>query len=345
MGDPLLNLLLFAFVVLVTGAVFWPTHGLLARLRRHRHLAGRILLEDALKHAYHQEKRGEPCTLATLGGALEIASQRAVALVTRMQEARFLRVDDGRILLTQEGTRYAVDVIRAHRLWERYLADETGVDALEWHARAEEQEHALTREQADELAARLGHPRYDPHGDPIPTAEGAMPAEEAERLAALGADDRAVVTHIEDEPHAVYAQLLEIGIYLGMEIRVLERTDEHLTCEADGKPFRIPPLAAGNVTIRRLEGAPTKDGTERLLALEPGEWAEVTRISPVCRGLERRRLMDLGLVPGTRIRFERRGLMGGLFAYRVRGAVIALREEQVQVIGIRRVPRAAEGAA
>jgi DtxR family Mn-dependent transcriptional regulator len=345
MGDPLLNLLLFALGVLLLTALFWPAHGILARLRRHRQMAGRILVEDALKHVYHQEKRGEPCTLATLGGALEIASQRVVSLVTRMQAARLLRVGDGRILLTAEGTRYAVDVIRAHRLWERYLADETGVDPLEWHAQAEEQEHALTREQADALADRLGNPRYDPHGDPIPTSEGAMPAEEVERLSTLAAGERAVVTHLEDEPPTVYARILELGIGLGMEILVVERTDDDLACEVDGKTIRIPLLVAGNVTIRRLEGAPPADGAERLVSLAPGEWAEVTRISPVCHGLERRRLMDLGLVPGTRIRFERRGLMGGLSAYRVRGAVIALREEQVQVIGIRRLDEADEGAA
>jgi len=345
MGDPLLNLALFAVGTAGVAAVFWPTHGLLARMRRQRHLAGRILLEDALKHIHHQEQRAEPCTLATLGGALEIASQRAVELVTRMQEARLLRVADGRILLTDEGARYAVNVIRAHRLWERYLADETGVDPLEWHTRAEEQEHALTREQADALAERLGNPRFDPHGDPIPTAEGTLPAEETERLSRLKENDRAVVTHVEDEPQAVYAQLLALGIYLGMELRIVECTDQRIVCEADGKRIVLAPLVAENVTIRRIEGVPVADGGERLVSLEPGEWAEVTGISPMCRGLERRRLMDLGLVPGTRIRFERRGLAGGLSAYRVRGAVLAFREEQTRMIGITRVPRASGGAA
>jgi len=345
MGDPLLNLVLFALGTAAAAAVLWPRHGLVARLRRQRQHAGRILLEDALKHVYHQQKRGEPCTLATLGGALEIRSHGAVALVTRMQEARLLRVSDGRILLTDQGTRYALDVIRAHRLWERYLADETGVDPLEWHARAEEQEHTLTREQADELATRLGNPRYDPHGDPIPTAEGALPAEEVERLSSLDPGDRAVVTHIEDEPEAVYAQILEMGICLGMELYVLDRTDERIACETEGRTIHVPTLVAGNVTIRRAHAAEAGEPTEALAALETGEWAEVTRISQMCHGLERRRLMDLGLVPGTRIRLERRGLLGGLSAYRVRGAVIALREEQALVIGIRRVPEATEGAA
>jgi len=345
MGNPLLNLVAFLVASALLAWMFWPARGLLARARRHRQLAGRTLVEDALKHVYHQDKRDEPCTLASLGGALEISAHRAVALVTRMQDARLLRVMDGRILLTDEGTRYALDVIRAHRLWERYLADETGVDPLEWHTRAEEQEHHLTREATDELAQRLGHPRFDPHGDPIPTAEGALPPEEAEPLSALEPDERGVVTHIEDEPHAVYAQLLALGVCLGMELRVVDRTDTRTVCEADGQRIVLAPLVAGNVTVRRLEGVPEEDGGEPLATLGRGEWGEVTRISPMCRGLERRRMMDLGIVPGTRIRFERSGLTGGLSAYRVRGAVIALRAEQAAMIGIRRLAGAPESAA
>ncbi len=343
MGDPLLNLVVFALAAAAATAVFWPTHGLLARSRRHRQLAGRILLEDALKHIHHQQKADQPCTLASLGGALEIASRRAVELVTRMQDARLVRVADGRILLTDEGQRYALDVIRAHRLWERYLADETGVDPLEWHMRAEEQEHTLTREEADALAERLGNPRFDPHGDPIPTADGTMPLEPAVPLATLAPGERAVVTHVEDEPHAVYAQLVELGICLGMEISVVERGDERILCEADGRRLVLPPLVAQNVSIRRLEGAPGA-GDEKLVSLEPGESAEVTRLSPMCRGLERRRLMDLGILPGTRIELEREGLSGGLRAYRVRGTVIGLRDEQAGMIGIRRAPESGRRA-
>ena len=105
---------------------------------------------------------------------MEISSSAAVPLVGRMQELGLARVADGRVLLTEEGRRYALEVIRAHRLWERYLADETGVDPLEWHERAERKEHKLTREDADALARRLGNPRFDPHGDPIPTADGSV---------------------------------------------------------------------------------------------------------------------------------------------------------------------------
>jgi Fe2+ transport system protein FeoA len=69
----------------------------------------------------------------------------------------------------------------------------------------------------------------------------------------------------------------------------------------------------------------------------PGDVVEVDRVSPACRGIERRRLMDLGIVPGTQIEFERRGLSGGVDAYRVRGTVIALRAEQAAMVSVKRV--------
>jgi DtxR family Mn-dependent transcriptional regulator len=339
MSEPLTNLILFVLAGALVAAIFWPGRGVIARRRRTRQMASRVLLEDALKHLYNHEARGQTCTLASIGGALEISSARAVALVTRMQNAGLARLADGRILLTDEGTRYALEVVRAHRLWERYLADETGVDPLEWHARAERQEHALTRADADALERRLGNPRFDPHGDPIPTADGTVAGEESMSLAALDTGARAVVTHLEDEPPVVFSQLIASGVYLGMEVRVAARSEQRIVLEADGRTIVLAPLLAENVSIHRLEDSGDEPGVAEaatLATLRPGEIATVTRVSPACRGIERRRLMDLGIVPGTQVAFERRGLTGGLSAYRVRGTSIALREEQARMIAVTR---------
>jgi DtxR family Mn-dependent transcriptional regulator len=87
--------------------------------------------------------------------------------------------------------------------------------------------------------------------------------------------------------------------------------------------------------IEVLERDKSRVSPARTLAsLAPGEAAVVVRISTACRGIERRRLMDLGIVPGTKIEFERRGLTGGLSAYRFRDTLIALREEQAEMIAV-----------
>lgn len=334
---PLWNLVVFFLGSALLAAFFWPRHGYVARGRRGRELARRVLLEDALKHVYNHDVAGRTPTLESIAGALEISTSRAVMLVNRMDEIGLARFVDGRIVLTDDGRRYAVEVIRAHRLWERYLADETGVDPVEWHQRAERQEHKLTRAQADALSERLGHPRFDPHGDPIPTADGDVFDENVAPLNSLKPGERALVAHVEDEPQVVYAQLVALGVCPGMEIRLESKNEQRLELEGDGLRFVLAPLVAQNVSIRRLGNeAPVEHVEATLASLRAGETAEVVRLSPVCRGLERRRLMDLGVVPGTRITLERRGLTGGLSAYKIRDTVIGMREEQARVIGIRR---------
>lgn len=335
---PLLNLILFVLGGALAAAVFWPGQGLFARGRRHRRLADRVALEDALKHIYHHEAREVTCTLTSVAGALEISSARAVVLVERMQARGLVRLVDGRILLTDDGRRYALEVVRAHRLWERYLADETGLDPLEWHERAEKQEHALSQAEANALAARLGNPRFDPHGDPIPGPDGSVTGDAHMLLTALETGERAVVTHLEDEPPVVYAQILALGIYVGMTVRMDARTEQRVVFDADGRKVVLAPMLAANISIRRVDDAEAAhEPTATLAALQPGQSADVVRVSPACIGLERRRLMDLGVVPGTRVAFERHGLTGGLSAYRVRGTVIALRGEQAAMVGVANV--------
>lgn len=346
MGSPLANLLLFVGLGLLAAALFWPQAGLVPRLLSRRPERRRVRLEDALKQIYQLDWHGQTPTLASLGGALGLAPARVVALVDRMQKARLVRFADGRVLLTHDGRRYALQIIRAHRLWERYLADETGVDPRRWHAEAERREHTLSPDQADALAERLGNPAFDPHGDPIPTADGVVPEQEVVTLAGLDEGDRARVVHVEDEPEVVYAELVAQGIYLGMELQVEEKSDRRIVFDADGRSVALAPLVATNVTIKRLEphegAAPTASHT--LADLRPGELARVVRINPACRGIERRRLMDLGIVGGTWIGFLRRGMTGGLSAYRVRGTVIALREEQARMIELE-APSSAVAAA
>jgi len=339
MSTPGFNLVLFVALVVIAVLLFWPGFGVLPRVLRQRLTATRVRLEDALKHIYHQQSAGQTATVVSLGGALEASPTTAVALVQRMQQAGLARFTDGRIVLTAEGERYALQVIRAHRLWERYLADETGVDPLRWHASADRREHRMTPREADALAERLGDPRFDPHGDPIPTADGQVPELDARvtPLSELAEGDRAHVMHVEDEPQVVYEEIVARGIHPGQEVVVRSTDDRRTVFDADGREITLSPLVAANVSVRPAR-KPSKDrppAPSRTLAdLEIGQEAEVVRISPACRGIERRRLMDLGIVPGTAISRERRSMSGGLSAYRVRGTLIALRREQADTIAV-----------
>ena len=78
------------------------------------------------------------------------------------------------VVLTEDGERIALRVIRRHRLIELYLVEELGYDLLDVHDEAEKLEHAVSDRFVEAVAARLGNPRLDPHGDPIPTEDGVM---------------------------------------------------------------------------------------------------------------------------------------------------------------------------
>jgi DtxR family Mn-dependent transcriptional regulator len=345
---PALNLTIFAVVALLAIYLFWPGFGVLPRVVRQRLVAGRVRIEDALKHIYHHESSGTTASLASLGGALETSPTAVVTLVQRMQQAGLLRLIESRILLTDDGERYALQVIRAHRLWERYLADETGVDPREWHASADRHEHRISPERADALAERLGDPRIDPHGDPIPTADGEVPEQDARitPLSELGQGVTGLVVHVEDEPEVVFAEILAHGMHPGHELTVLHRDDLRIVLEIDGSEVTLTPVVAANVSVRPLRSDHgDRSATPRLTLanLGLGQQATIIRISEASRGIERRRLMDLGLVPGTAITVERRGMTGGASAYRVRGTLIALRREQAQTISVELGLEAASG--
>ncbi len=335
MTQPLLALLVVSAALVLTVVLFWPARGLFWRGLRLIRSNERVLIEDALKHAYDCEYRQTPCTLHSLAGALSLSGGRATHLIARLEELRLIEEAAGCYRLTADGRSDALRVVRIHRLWERYLSDETGLDPTEWHAEADAREHSTSPQEADSLAVRMGEPRYDPHGDPIPTAEGEIAPQRGKPLSELTAGQVAEIVHVEDEPASVYAQLVAEGLYPGMRVRLLEKTPRRVRFEGDAEEHVLAPVLAANLTVIVHEGETEAERALRNLStLELGQTARVTGISALCRGLERRRLLDLGVVPGTVIEAELTSPSGDPTAYRVRGALVALRREQSALIHI-----------
>lgn len=340
MVDPVTALTAFGVLVAVLALLLWPRRGVIAYLSRMSHLSDRVLLEDALKHVYTCESVGRACTLESLAGRLEVSRGKAADLLSELASSELTHNTASGPKLTEMGRASALQLVRTHRLWERYLADRTGVPAGEWHEEAERMEHALSSEQVDRLAARLGHPAWDPHGDPIPTAGGELP--KVERTTLSGAEvGRAVeIVHVEDEPRVIYDALLEDGLDVGARIEIVGRDGNAVRIKARGREWSLDQVVAANVTVRHLPpGARADAPVATLLDLAPGESARVVALSPACKGSQRRRLLDLGIVRGTVIEAAFRSAAGDPIAYRVRGALIALRREQAAWV---RVELAAE---
>ena len=161
-------------LVLGAAALAAPRFGPIALWRKFRAVRERTRCEDALKHILAWKHRSKLASLESLAGALRMSAPAALRLTTRMEQAGWIRSKSEGIALTPAGERRALQVVRAHRLWERHLSDDANMPMARLHQAAENAEHTLTRDQVERLDAHLGHPQHDPHGDPIPGADGRL---------------------------------------------------------------------------------------------------------------------------------------------------------------------------
>ena len=346
MVDPLPALAGFLIVVLVFGLVFWPRSGALARAARRASRNERVRVEDAIKHCLTVEATGRRATLESLAGALEIPRDEAARLAERLAALELAAAEDGALALTETGRQSALRIVRSHRLWERYLADRTGVEASEWHAEAERFEHRLSEADADRLSAMMGHPLVDPHGDPIPTAAGDLPAVSGLALSSLPPGASGRITHVEDEPAETFHRLTRAGLAPPAVLTRLPSPGNRVRVRLDGVEHEFDALAAAGVTVEPLpegEATDTHIAHATLASIAPGASARVLRLAPACQGPQRRRLLDLGVVPGTVITAEFSSAAGDPVAYRIRGALIALRRRHAEWIVVE--PVSGEAAA
>lgn len=333
MNEPLVLLIIGILVMLIFGLLFYPNKGIISVWKKSRYTNKKILIEDALKYLYNCEYNGINCSLNSIAGNLSISADEATDIIARLESMGLVSAKKDELNLTSDGRSYALRVIRVHRLWEKYLADETSVKENEWHQKAEEIEHTLTIEQTDQLAAQIGNPVFDPHGDPIPSASGELPSKKGKLLTEMNVGEFANIIHIEDEPNAIYSQLLAEGLYPGMQIRMIELSDKRIKFVANGEECILSPLIAKNVTVGIFQLEKPYEGKFKALSsLKIGEHGTILGIGKALRGQQRRRLMDLGIVPGTKIEAELESLTGDPVAYRVRGTTVALRKQQTDKI-------------
>jgi DtxR family Mn-dependent transcriptional regulator len=332
---------LVATIIGLTGLLLWTGAGLVWRWRRDQQARNRILIEDALKHLYDCETAApsgpRPPTLPSIAGRLQIPENRAAELMQTMQAQGLIQWKGEQFQLTPDGRTYALHIVRAHRLWERHLAEETGYGETSWHSQADQFEHELTPKETDELARRLGYPLLDPHGDPIPTQRGELASPRGQALTTLPPGKAGRITHLEDEPDAVYAQVVAEGFYPGLLVQMLDQSQQCVRVWAAGDEHRLAPIVAAAITVEPVAQPVMAAPSESMADLRPPDRGRIREISPRCRGSERRRLLDLGIVPGTLVTAELVSPSGDPTAYRIRDTLIALRREQASFIEIERL--------
>jgi len=335
-SDPLITLLIGTGIIFFLTIIFWPEKGLIARWSKANKDSSRVLLEDALKHLHDCEYKQSCCTEECIAKGLIISSEKASEIVSKLTELDLVITKGKELELTSEGRSYALRMVRIHRLWERYLADKTSIKESDWHSYAEDLEHKISSEEADRMAAQLGNPVFDPHGDPIPTADGKLPIYKGVLLTELEEGDVGIITHIEDEPKDIFAQINAIGLYPGMQIMVNSTSESRVKFEAEGEESVLAPSFAENITVQKIKEEEVATIFESLSNLQIGEKAEVVGISSACRGPQRRRLMDFGIVPGAKVKAQMISTGGDPVAYEIRDTLVALRKAQSNLIYIRK---------
>jgi DtxR family transcriptional regulator, Mn-dependent transcriptional regulator len=203
-------------------------------------------VQDYAKAIYALERRGEGAAVTTnaLADRLGVSPASASGMVKKLDGLGLVRhVPYHGVVLTERGARVALEVLRHHRLLERFLAEELGVPWDRVHDEAEVLEHVLSEELEELIAAKLGHPTIDPHGDPIPTAELVIVEPDTVSLDALDVGQAGTFVRISDSDPEMLRYLGARGIALGDAFEVVDK-----------QPFGGPVFARFGDSVHALGG-------------------------------------------------------------------------------------------
>ena len=182
-------------------------------------------VEDYAKAIYALERRDEGAVSTNaLAERLGVTAASASGMVKRLDEMGLVSHEPYRgVQLTREGLRVALEVMRHHRLLELYLAEQLGVPWDRVHAEAEVLEHVLSEDLEKLIAAKLGNPTRDPHGDPIPTPDLRIVEPDTVALESLQAGARGTFVRVSDSDPEMLRYLAERGIAPGDRFEVVDK--------------------------------------------------------------------------------------------------------------------------
>jgi DtxR family transcriptional regulator, Mn-dependent transcriptional regulator len=173
-----------------------------------------------------QEWSHEKVSTKLLAERLGVSASTASESIRKLADQGLVHHEKyGAVTLTDRGRHAALGVVRRHRLLETFLVSELGYSWDEVHDEAEILEHAVSDLMLDRIDAKLGYPTRDPHGDPIPAADGRVPTPPARQLSACADGDFGTVARISDADPEMLRYFDAVGISLDSRLQVLARRD------------------------------------------------------------------------------------------------------------------------
>ncbi len=212
-------------------------------------------IQDYLKTIYELGEDGDSASTTALAARLGIAPASVTGMLQKLAAATPPLVDYRKhqgATLTTEGERAALEVIRHHRLLETYLVTILGYSWDNVHEEACRLEHVISEEFEARIAAALGHPQRDPHGEPIPTPELVMPPDASQPLSALRPGQKARIVRVQASDPALLRHLDSLGLTPGAQVEALDYSpyDQNLTLEVGPAP--APPRVIGVAITRQI---------------------------------------------------------------------------------------------
>jgi len=183
--------------------------------------------ENYLKAIFKiSEQQEGPASTNAISQAIQISAASVTDMLKRLAEKDLIHYEKYKgVTLTPAGNRLATRLIRKHRLWEVFLVEKLHFSWDEVHEIAEQLEHIRSPELVERLDQFLGSPKYDPHGDPIPDAEGKFTHRQQVPLDELRPGEGGVVVGVQDHSPVFLQYLDRLGLVLGVQLEVLERMD------------------------------------------------------------------------------------------------------------------------
>ena len=218
-------------------------------------------VEDYIKQLYHEQQAtpGELVPMGRLAEAMNVVPGTVTTMIKALADSGLVSYEPrAGVTLTRGGEQLALHVLRRHRLVELFLVKTLGLDWSEVHQEAEELEHAISDKVLERMDALLGHPRVDPHGDPIPTARGEVPADPVRRLNECDLKRPVRIARVADQdPH--FLQFAERHGLVPGAVVILERRDSEadaVAVHADGRgTITLGTAAAAKILVLPLPSA------------------------------------------------------------------------------------------
>lgn len=320
-GIHILVILLIVVICLQAAIIY-----LLSKQSRQEQLSTDELAEDALKDLYHLSREAPLVTRRQLARSGELPPGRLPVIIQELQRRAWAKEESGRLTITRAGEQRAVELIRAHRLWERYLADKEGLALDQLHAEAMRREHTTTPEEADRLAEEMGFPEFDPHGDPIPARGGELTHHaQGTPLSRWPIRKVGVVSHVEDEPPSLLSQLQLLGLTPGAQVEVDDITPGRILVWSGRQRLALTPTVAGQVYVEEAPAERTP-----LSEIFVGQAGRITAIGVTAR--PNQEWTAAGITPGAQIAAVRTDPLGDPVTYRLDGHEISLPRTQANQI-------------